>query len=184
MGQVEKHENIILSTTLLVVNLVVYFIVLGLEGWSVDKYINGEQNHPHLGGNAATTFVLESGLRSAVTGVCSVFSRGVMYHRGAMRSHRLAVVASLSSSTISLAVTTLAFGFVCKQIMLGGHRGKHLKTLEFFIIISLLSQVLYLVLGYAGMYNSSYQNRTTDDASIVTIHEHQKTGNPTHAGET
>lgn len=31
---------------LLAVNLVFYLIVLGLAGWSVDKYINGEQNHP------------------------------------------------------------------------------------------------------------------------------------------
>jgi hypothetical protein len=30
---------------LLAVNLVFYLIVLGLAGWSVDKYINGEQNH-------------------------------------------------------------------------------------------------------------------------------------------
>lgn len=31
---------------LLVVNFVVYLIVVGLAGWSIDKYINGEQNHP------------------------------------------------------------------------------------------------------------------------------------------
>jgi hypothetical protein len=33
---------------LLVVNLVAYLIVLGLAGWSLDKYINGEQNHPRM----------------------------------------------------------------------------------------------------------------------------------------
>uniref|UniRef100_A0A3Q7F7P1 Uncharacterized protein n=1 Tax=Solanum lycopersicum TaxID=4081 RepID=A0A3Q7F7P1_SOLLC len=31
---------------LLVINLVVCLIVLGLAGWSLDKYIDGEQNHP------------------------------------------------------------------------------------------------------------------------------------------
>lgn len=32
----------------LVINLVVYLIVLGLAGWSLDKYIDGEQNHPRM----------------------------------------------------------------------------------------------------------------------------------------
>lgn len=31
---------------LLAVNFVVYLILLGLAGWSLDKYIDGEQNHP------------------------------------------------------------------------------------------------------------------------------------------
>ena len=31
---------------LLAVNFVVYLIILGLAGWSLDKYIDGEQNHP------------------------------------------------------------------------------------------------------------------------------------------
>lgn len=31
---------------LLAANFIVYLIVLGLAGWSLDKYINGEQDHP------------------------------------------------------------------------------------------------------------------------------------------
>ena len=31
---------------LLIVNFVVYLILLGLAAWSLDKYIDGEQNHP------------------------------------------------------------------------------------------------------------------------------------------
>ena len=31
---------------LLAVNSVVHLIVLGLAGWSLDKYIDGEQDHP------------------------------------------------------------------------------------------------------------------------------------------
>lgn len=31
---------------LLAVNFVVHLIVLGLAGWSLDKYIDGEQDHP------------------------------------------------------------------------------------------------------------------------------------------
>jgi len=33
---------------LLVVNFVVCLIVLGLAGWSLDEYIDGEQNHPRM----------------------------------------------------------------------------------------------------------------------------------------
>ena len=33
---------------LLVFNFVVCLIVLGLAGWSLDKYIDGEQNHPRM----------------------------------------------------------------------------------------------------------------------------------------
>lgn len=35
-----------LMKPLLVVNFVVYLIVLGLAAWSLDKYIDGEQDHP------------------------------------------------------------------------------------------------------------------------------------------
>ncbi|EYU44650.1 hypothetical protein MIMGU_mgv1a0155011mg, partial [Erythranthe guttata] len=31
---------------LLAVNSVVYLILLGLSAWSLDKYIDGHQNHP------------------------------------------------------------------------------------------------------------------------------------------
>lgn len=31
---------------LLIVNMVVYLIMLGLAGWSLDKYIDGRHNHP------------------------------------------------------------------------------------------------------------------------------------------
>ncbi|KAL9274087.1 Membrane protein PM19L-like protein [Drosera capensis] len=31
----------------LVVNCVVLLIVIGLAGWCLDKYIDGEQDHPH-----------------------------------------------------------------------------------------------------------------------------------------
>lgn len=37
-----------LMSPLIAVNLVVHLIMLGLAGWSLDKYINGEQNHPRM----------------------------------------------------------------------------------------------------------------------------------------
>lgn len=42
LGRVGKN----FMAPLLAVNLVVHLIVVGLAGWSLDKYIDGEQNHP------------------------------------------------------------------------------------------------------------------------------------------
>ena len=42
LGKVGKN----FMAPLLAVNLVVHVIVVGLAGWSLDKYIDGEQNHP------------------------------------------------------------------------------------------------------------------------------------------
>lgn len=137
---------------LLVANLVVYLVVLGLAGWSVDKYINGEQNHPHLGGNPATTFMLIYALIAGVIGACSVL-HGLLHLR-AWRSDSLAAAGALA--TLAWAITALAFGMVCKEIILGGHRGKRLKTLELLIFVSLLSQLLYVGILHVGVFDSSY----------------------------
>ncbi|KAL5581972.1 hypothetical protein UlMin_014414 [Ulmus minor] len=137
---------------LLVVNFVVFLIVLGLAGWSLDKYINGEQNHPHLGGNPSTTFMLIFALVAGVAGFCSLLS-GLMHLR-AWRGDSLAAAASLA--ILSWAFTALAFGLVCKEIILGGRRGRRLQTLEAFIVISFLSQLLYLILLLGGVYSSRY----------------------------
>ncbi|KAI5684265.1 hypothetical protein M9H77_05493 [Catharanthus roseus] len=137
---------------LLAVNFVVYLILLGLAGWSLDKYIDGEQNHPHLGGNPSTLFLLAFALIGGVIGVCSLFA-GLMHFR-TWRSDTLA--GASSSAFISWAVTALALGLVCKQIILGGHRGKRLQTLEAFVTISTISQLLYLLLLHAGICSSRY----------------------------
>lgn len=42
LGRVGKN----FMAPLLTVNLVVHLIVVGLAGWSLDKYIDGQQNHP------------------------------------------------------------------------------------------------------------------------------------------
>ncbi|OAY57056.1 membrane protein PM19L isoform X2 [Manihot esculenta] len=137
---------------LLAANFIVYLIVLGLAGWSLDKYINGEQDHPHLGGNPSTSFMLVFALIGSVIGATSVIV-GIIHFR-AWRSDSLACASSLA--TISWAITALAFGFACKEIILGGHRGKRLQTLEALIVISLLSQLLCLLLLHAGMFKRRY----------------------------
>ncbi|KDP32936.1 hypothetical protein JCGZ_12967 [Jatropha curcas] len=137
---------------LLAVNFIVYLIILGLAGWSLDKYINGEQSHPHLGGNPATNFMLVFALLGGVIGGSSVVVG--LFHFRSWRSDSLASASSLA--IISCVITALAFGLACKEIILGGHRGKRLQTLEALIVISLLSQFLYIVLLHAGIYSPQY----------------------------
>ncbi|EXB97172.1 hypothetical protein L484_008662 [Morus notabilis] len=168
---------------LLAVNLVVYVVVLGLAGWSLDKYINGEQNHPHLGGNPSTSFMLMFALIAGVVGACSLLPG--LLHLRAWRGESLPSASALA--LLSWALTALAFGLVCKEIILGGRRGKRLQTLEAFIVISLLSQFLYVVLLHGGMYSSHYGPgyRNDDDRQqkqhrhgISMGHQEQKTSTP------
>ena len=44
----------------------------------------------------------------------------------------------------------------CKEINIGGHRGWRLRVLEAFIIILTFTQLPYLLLIHAGLYNSRY----------------------------
>ncbi|CAL5324850.1 unnamed protein product [Camellia sinensis] len=101
---------------LLIVNFVVYLILLGLAGWSLDKYINGQQNHPHLGGNEATSFMLTFALLGGVVGACSVLA--ALMHLRAWSSDSLS--SASSSAIISWAITVVAFG-TCMQ---GDHNGR------------------------------------------------------------
>ncbi|KAI4346830.1 hypothetical protein L6164_007693 [Bauhinia variegata] len=137
---------------ILAANSVVYLIILGLAGWSLDKYINGEHSHPHLGGNSSTSFMLIFALLGGAIGASSVLYG--LVHLRAWRSDTLAAAASLAVG--SCALIALAFGLVCKEMSLGGHRGNRLQTLEAFIIISLLNQLLYVGLLHAGIFNSRY----------------------------
>ncbi|XP_074322698.1 membrane protein PM19L-like isoform X2 [Apium graveolens] len=124
-----------LIRVLLIVNFVAYLIVLGLAAWSIDKYIDGEQDHP-----------------PGAIGECSVLIG--FTHLRAWRSDSLATAAS--SAIISWAITALSFGLVCKEIIMGGHRGKRLQTLEAFITISALSQLMYVLLLHAGMLSTRF----------------------------
>ncbi|XWS75443.1 hypothetical protein CRYUN_Cryun01aG0088400 [Craigia yunnanensis] len=139
-----------------------------------------------LRGNLSTSFMLIFALIAGVIGACSV-PAGLLHHL-AWRNDSLAATASLA--IISWAVTALAFGLVCKEIIVGGHRGKRLQTLEAFITISVVSQLLYIVLLYAGMFNSRYGpgygssgNHGGSDGGGIAMadHETRKTSSSTTA---
>ncbi|GFP84417.1 hypothetical protein PHJA_000585500 [Phtheirospermum japonicum] len=92
---------------LLAVNSVVYLILVGLAGWSLDKYIDGHQDHPHLGGNPSTIFLLIYALIAGVIGACSVFL-GFAHLRA---WNNVSLASATTAATISCALTGLAFGY-------------------------------------------------------------------------
>ncbi|KAL4296321.1 hypothetical protein GQ457_12G004580 [Hibiscus cannabinus] len=140
------------AAPLLFLNLVMYFIVLGFASWCVNRFINGQTNHPSMGGNGATGFFLTFSILAAVVGIVSKFAGG--HHIRSWRSDSLA--AAGSSALIAWALTALAFGFACKHINIGGWRGWRLRILEAFIIILTFTQLLYVLLIHAGVYSSRY----------------------------
>lgn len=136
----------------LVVELVILILILGLASWSLDMYIDGRQNHPHLGGNAATNYMLIFALLGGTTGVASIIV-GYSHYR-AWKVETMAAAAS--SAAIAWAMMGLAFGLAWKEVTLGGPRGKYLRTLEIFILISTLIQMFYLMALHAGNFNQKY----------------------------
>ncbi|XP_042513378.1 membrane protein PM19L-like [Macadamia integrifolia] len=137
---------------LLYLNLIMYIIVVGFASWSINRFINGQANTPGFGGNAATLFFLIFAILAGVVGVASKLAGGS--HIRAWRSDSLAAAAS--SSLVAWAITCLAFGFACKEIDIGGYRGWRLKVLEAFVIILGFTQLAYVFLLHAGIFNSSY----------------------------
>ncbi|CAM0944367.1 unnamed protein product [Alopecurus aequalis] len=136
---------------LLCINLVMHAAVLGIAGWSINKFIDRE-THRHLGGNTATGYLLVFSLMAGVVGACSVLP-GLLHVRAPWRRESLATAAS--TGLVSWALSALAFGLASKHITLG-NRGRRLRTLEAFITISTLTQLLYLILLHAGTLSSVF----------------------------
>ncbi|XP_030470086.1 membrane protein PM19L-like [Syzygium oleosum] len=137
---------------LLFLNLVMYLIVVGFASWCLNHLINGQTGHPSFGGNGATMFFLIFALLASVVGIISKLAGAS--HIRAWRNDSLAAAAS--SALIAWAITALAFGLACKEINVGGHRGWRLRVLEAFIIILTFTQLLYVLLLHAGLFNSRF----------------------------
>ncbi|CAL0321267.1 unnamed protein product [Lupinus luteus] len=105
-----------------------------------------------FGGNGATMFFLTFSILAAVLGIVSKVIGG--NHIRMWRSDSLASAGA--TALIAWAVTILAFGLACKEISIGGHRGWRLRIVEALIMILTFTQLLYLLLIHAGLYNSSY----------------------------
>ncbi|XP_059317811.1 membrane protein PM19L-like [Lycium ferocissimum] len=141
-----------IAAPLLFLNLLMYLIVLGFASWCLNRYINGQTNHPSFGGNGATMFFLVFAILASVLGIISKLMGA--NHLRAWRNDSLA--AAGSSATVAWAVTALAFGLACKEINIGGWRGWRLRVLEGFTIVLAFTQLLYLLMLHAGMFSSRY----------------------------
>ncbi|XP_009763237.1 membrane protein PM19L-like [Nicotiana sylvestris] len=141
-----------LAAPLLFINLVMYLIVLGFASWCLNRFINGQTNHPSFGGNGATMFFLVFAILAAVLGIISKLIGAK--HLRAWRNDSLA--AAGSSAVIAWAVTALAFGLACKEINIGGWRGWRLRVLEGFVIVLGVTQLLYVLMLHAGWFSSTY----------------------------
>nr|POE99241.1 hypothetical protein CFP56_42615 [Quercus suber] len=97
-------------------------------------------------------FFLTFAMLAAVLGVVSKFLGG--NHISAWRNDSLASAAS--SSVMAWALTALAAGLACKEIVIGGYRGWRLKMIEAFIIILAFTEMVYVLLLPAGIFSSKY----------------------------
>ncbi|PKA47140.1 hypothetical protein AXF42_Ash017085 [Apostasia shenzhenica] len=102
---------------LLVLNLMMFVTVLGLAGWSLDRFIDRD-SHRRFRGNMLTINLLVFSLIAGAMGLCSVVAG--LVHLRAWRGDSLA--SAVSSALISWAMMTLTFGLACKHISIRSRR--------------------------------------------------------------
>ncbi|KAI7999946.1 Membrane protein PM19L [Camellia lanceoleosa] len=140
------------AALLLILNFCMFVVVLGIGGWAMNRAIDhgfiigpGFDLPAHFSpiyfpmGNAATGFFVVFALIASVVGVASViagFNHIRFWHTSSLPS-------AASAATIAWSLTLLAMGFACKEIYLQ-IRNSQLRTLEAFIIILSVTQLLYI----------------------------------------
>ncbi|KAI4343059.1 hypothetical protein MLD38_027605 [Melastoma candidum] len=142
-----------MASLILLLNFCMFAIVLGISGWAMNKAINyGFIIGPELSlpahfspiyfpmGNAATGFFVTFSLIAGVVGIASIIAGG--NHLRAWSNDSLP--SAVSVAAISLSLTLLAMGFAWKEIDLHVRNAK-LRTMEAFIIILSVTQLLYIV---------------------------------------
>ncbi|WJX71724.1 hypothetical protein P8452_55688 [Trifolium repens] len=151
-----------IATLLLGLNFCMYVIVLGIGAWAMNRAIDhGFIIGPELKlpahfspiffpmGNASTGFFVTISLLAGVVGVASAISG--INHICSWTAQSLPSAASIATLTWTL--TLLAMGFAWKEIELQ-IRNARLKTMEAFLIILSVTQLLYIVAIHgAAAYN-------------------------------
>ncbi|KAJ0080832.1 hypothetical protein Patl1_10103 [Pistacia atlantica] len=140
------------ASLLLVLNFCMYVIVLGIGGWAMNRAIEhgfvigpGLDLPAHFSpiyfpmGNAATGFFVTYALIAGVVGAASVIA-GVNHIRNWNAD---SLPSAVTAATIAWSLTLLAMGFACKEIDLRIRNAK-LRTLEAFLIILTVTQLLYI----------------------------------------
>ncbi|XP_073220731.1 membrane protein PM19L-like [Cicer arietinum] len=157
-----KEQMKSIATLLLVLNFCMYVIVLGIGAWAMNRAIDhGFIIGPELKlpahfsplffpmGNASTGFFVTFSLMAGVVGAASTIS-GINHIRS-WTSESLPSAASVA--TMAWTLTLLAMGFAWKEIELQIRNGR-LKTMEAFLIILSVTQLLYIVaIQGAAAYN-------------------------------
>jgi len=132
-----------LTAPLAVLNFILYFISACLAGSVLNHNLdNGGGGY----GNSVTSFFLTVALIASVVGMASTLAGA--HHLTLWRTETLAAAAA--TALIAWLLTLLAMGVACKEIHTGGYRPKRLKTLEAFMIILALLELLYLLATHAG----------------------------------
>ncbi|KAI3409410.1 uncharacterized protein J3R85_019349, partial [Psidium guajava] len=146
------------ASLLLFLNFCMYAIVLGIGGWAMNRAIDhgfvigpGFDLPAHFSpiyfpmGNAATGFFVTFALIAGVVGVASVIA-GVNH----VRSWNVdSLPSAASAAAIAWTLTLLAMGFACKEIELR-IRNSRLRTMEAFLIILSVTQLLYIAAIHGG----------------------------------
>ncbi|KAL9452284.1 hypothetical protein AB3S75_008132 [Citrus x aurantiifolia] len=146
------------ASLLLVLNFCMFVVVLGIGGWAMNRAIeHGFVIGPsfelpaHFSpiyfpmGNAATGFFVTFALIAGVVGAASCIAG--LNHVRIWTADSLPGAAS--AATIAWALTLLATGFACKEIEL--HiRNSRLRTMEAFLIILSVTQLLYIAAIHGG----------------------------------
>ncbi|XP_010538226.1 PREDICTED: uncharacterized protein LOC104812652 [Tarenaya hassleriana] len=140
------------ASLLLVLNFCMYVIVLGIGGWAMNRAIDhGFAIGPDLNlparfspiffpmGNAATGFFVTFSLLAGVLGAASAIS-GLNHIRS---WNQESLPAAAMAATIAWALTLLAMGFAWKEIAFHV-RNARLRTMEAFLIILSVTQLLYI----------------------------------------
>ncbi|KAL3741576.1 hypothetical protein ACJRO7_017097 [Eucalyptus globulus] len=146
------------ASVLLLLNFCMFAIVLGISGWAMNRAIDhgfiigpGFDLPAHFSpiyfpmGNAATGFFVTFSLIAGVVGVASVIA-GVNHVRS-WSSYSLPSAAS--TAAIAWTLTLLAMGFASKEIQLR-IRNSRLRTMEAFMIILSVTQLMYIAAIHGG----------------------------------
>ncbi|CAH9076514.1 unnamed protein product [Cuscuta epithymum] len=145
-------NNKAVASMLLPLNFCMYVIVLAIAAWATNKAIlegffigPGFDLPPQFSpisfpmGNAATGFFVVFSLIAGVFGVASIIVG--IHHWNRDTDHM--PCAATSAAAIAWTLTALAMGFAWKEIELQ-NRNANLRTMEAFLIILTVTQLLYI----------------------------------------
>lgn len=143
---------------LMVINFCLYLISAAIAGY----LLNSAFDHVSTSGNPATSTFLTFVLIASMVGLASVIAGA--HHLRVWRTESLASAAA--AATIAWLLTLLAMGVACKEIHFRYGRNKRLKTIEAFMIILSLFELLYLLALHAGSVTREGYANTPGDRNV------------------